>query len=123
VRKLLFATLTALSIAGGSSAAQAGSVLTGQQLLQYCTSSKSDDDSLCVGYIAGIADEMSQIAILSPSLKSHLVEIPKGTDSTEMVDAVVSYLKTLSDHPQPGQPDLSYAAAPLVMVALRVRYR
>jgi Ssp1 endopeptidase immunity protein Rap1a len=89
--KIALGMLAAVDLAGQARAA--GEFFDGNQLDAYCTSSVDYERGLCLGYIEGVVEYME--AVRSNNGKPRCV--PPGTDSKEVLDAVVNYLR---DQPQ-----------------------
>jgi hypothetical protein len=92
-------------------AAHAQGFVSGNQLMQSCSSTKVLDDRQCIGFIAGALDQIS----VNPSLKGTVCPIPAKTELKEVKAVVVRYGREHTD--KVGLP-----AASLLNAAIKDKY-
>jgi hypothetical protein len=105
-RLLAAAALATLATMALPRAGHAEGTVSGNQLMQACSSSKIPDDRQCIGYIAGAVDQVSA----NPSLKGVLCPLPQGTALKDVKATVLSYGKSHPDKVGQGAVDLINAA-------------
>jgi hypothetical protein len=103
IQRLLAASaLATLAMLALPRAGHAEGTVTGNQLMQACSSGKVPDDRQCIGYIAGAVDQVSA----NPSLKGVLCPLPQGTALKDVKATVLKYGKAHPDKVGQGAVDL-----------------
>ena len=88
-------TATGPALAAGEAAKQLTTTLSfmrAEQLYELCTSGRQNEEDHCEGFIVGVA------AMMQSEQFSRVKDcIPKGTNSREVMDKVVPYLREKAD--------------------------
>ncbi len=112
---LTFGLLLAATMACATEPAKPGRVLAfmkTQGLYNLCTSSRSAELGQCEGFITGVAAMMQ-----NDQLSKVKVCVPEGTNSQQVTDRVVAYLRTKAD-----SDDMQVPAVTIVAPVLAILY-
>ena len=90
------------------SAQEGAFFLTGNNLLEACTSTKSSAGNFCAGYVAGVSDAVRWVAFDTNSAQSFCSG--RGVNSTQVQDIVIKYLKEHPEVRQYSAPSMIYPA-------------
>ncbi|HEY0182061.1 MAG TPA: Rap1a/Tai family immunity protein [Rhodopila sp.] len=106
-----FIALFAAATLAAPFAASAGTFVTGNELIQACSSTKVLDDRQCIGFIAGALDQVA----VNPALKGTLCSLPEKTQLKDVKALVVRYGREHADK-------IGLPAAGLLDAAIKDKY-
>ncbi len=109
--KLSLPAVLAMAAFAAPLAVHAEGFVSGNQLMQACSSGKVLDDRQCIGFIAGAVDEITA----NPTLKGIVCPLPAKTELKDVKAALVRYGRAHTD--QVGLP-----AARLLNAAIKDKY-
>lgn len=114
MRQIILAALLAGVLSGEGHAESSGAIMTGNKLLDYCSSPLGTLESgVCNGYVAAIYDVLLAPAAASAIIKGWFACIPPGATLGQLRDVVVAYLRNNPQHRHYGAPALAALALAL----------